>query len=161
MATLVVRLAFTAAIAFAATLAAGDDIPSKTKGQSVPTQHGPISVVGTKGYLKKVRSFRISPQQAWDRAKAHSKARQDKTTGVPRYHLLIVGDDYLFSAGWDKTTMWLHGYFVDGNTGKVTVRRPFWRVTYRDYPELDKALAAILRAEKSQLNQGEAAISND
>jgi hypothetical protein len=123
--------------------------PNKTGRQSDPTAHGPVYIAGTQEYLRKVEALRITPAKAWKRVRAYVRVNEARGLRLPRYHLLIVGDEYLFSSEWDKTAMWLHGYFVDGHTGKVTARRPFWRVAYGEYPSLRKALELVLRAERA------------
>ncbi len=81
----------------------------------------------TADYQNKINEFKYSPLEAKSLVGKHIK---DKSTngkpphlGFLDWHVLIIGDEYVFPTDKHKTKDVLYGYYVNGNTGKVTRKR--------------------------------------
>ena len=84
-----------------------------------------IYYVGTPQYDKKVKEFKVKPEEAqrlvteYMQKELSSTNPKIKPTGI---HQLIVGNAYHFYMPRKITGIPLTGYYVDGNTGKVEFR---------------------------------------
>jgi hypothetical protein len=84
-----------------------------------------IYYIGTPQYDKKVKEFKVKPEEAqrlvteYMQKELSSTNPKIKPTGI---HQLIVGNAYHFYMPRKITVIPLTGYYVDGNTGKVDYR---------------------------------------
>ena len=81
----------------------------------------PVAWPGTGSYKATVKSFAVSPADAYGIAHEAAVARgQEALSERP---LLIVGGAYLFSTP-NPRGVWLTGYYVDGQAGSIEYRKP-------------------------------------
>ena len=83
----------------------------------------PIYFTRTSAYERKLATLKLTEPQARDRVIKYllAKGARNAASIDIGYHAVIVGDSFVFSAPRQEDIS-LGGYYVDGNTGAVTVR---------------------------------------
>ena len=87
------------------------------------TSGEPIYFTRTAAYERKLATLKLTEAQARDRIVKYllAKGATNAASISVGYHAVIVGDFFVFSAPRQEDIS-LAGYYVDGNTGAVTVR---------------------------------------
>jgi hypothetical protein len=135
------------ALVVASDIRAGEPTTNTPPG---PNTRPPLFVIGTRAYDEQLRSFAVTPQRARLLAQRIAHGQVGEQFGDVGWHVAIVGDEYVFSSEWDKTYMFLEGYFVNGKTGVAQARRTTWKVRFRDYPELAARVKERLESNRTQ-----------
>ena len=74
-----------------------------------------VAARGTVDYLSTTEKFDFTAEQAFQKLNKHDPIK----AGRFNYHLVIVGNEYLFTLR-NKTSFSIsHGFFVNGNTGEI------------------------------------------
>ena len=85
------------------------------------TSGEPIYFIRTAAYKEKLGTLKLTEPQAKERVVQYLRAKGATNSIFIGYHAVIVGDSFVFSAPRQEDVS-LAGYYVDGHTGKVTVR---------------------------------------